>query len=325
MTIYAFNKPSEVKFVYESILEGVSRFGWSWFDSANLTNLKDKKWKDMNDNETKCWSKSSFLLDIIPDDWIVHINVPSWGRCTAAKVIDRYSFDNKQDVSDFRHKIKIDKESIIEFDRNDTNVIPIVSRKLKLRGRYWRVQCESEFFKSLENLKTNAVSLSGESLGVYHLKKNLNEPLLSITDLIHKNHPGKNLEYFLAMVFRNIPNVVDVKENGNGWGTDFGADLIVKYQSGLPFGGLEKEETLIVQVKSYEGEHWETDAVRQIEKGIEKFNADSGMLITTAQKTENLEKCIENLANELEKPISLLAGSDVARFVMKYFGSELLI
>ena len=325
MTIWAFNQPAEkyIEFVSHSVRSGVSKFGWSWFDDADLNMLNDKKWEEMSDEERDVWSKSGFLLDIVEDDWIVHINVPSWGRCTAAKVIKPYYFDSSSN-GDFRHCIVIDKDSVIEFDRNDPNVHPLLSRKLKLRGRFWRIYCEKEFFKSLKNLQENAVDLGGESKGTYFLKNELSEPLKQITELIHKNHDGKNLEIFMAAVFRKVPFVENVIENGFGWGTDYGADLIVEYRSGLPINGLEKMEKLVVQIKSYEGEHWKTNAVGQIKGAVSRYEADAGMLITTAEKTVYLQEEIDRLSSGIEKPVALLAGEDVARFVLKYYGDELL-
>ncbi|RLA06607.1 MAG: restriction endonuclease [Gammaproteobacteria bacterium] len=281
----------------------------------------------MNERERECWKKSRFLLNVSIDDWIVHINVPSYGKCTAVKVIKEYSFEKKNNkTNDFRHLIGVDSKSVIEFNRNDYNVLPIVSRKLKLRGRYWRIKCKDDFIQSLNNLiHEKEAPEKHETHGLHYLKKDIDVPLHAITKLIHKHHPGKNLEKFIANIFKQIPNVLDVKENGSGWGTDHGADLIVKYQSGLPIIGLEKEETLIIQVKSYSGRHEETKAVKQIKTGIEEFDADSGMLITTGDKTTELEESIENLSNEIEKPIALIAGIDVAKLAIKYLGQEILL
>lgn len=325
MTIWAFNQPAEkyIEFVSDSVRSGVSRFGWGWFDGADLNALKDKKWEEMSSDEQSVWSKSGFLLDIAEGDWIVHINVPSWGRCTAAKVIRPYYFGSSL-TGDFRHCIGIDKGSEIEFDRNDPNVHPLLSRKLKLRGRFWRIYCENEFSESIRNLQENAVDLGGESKGTFFLKNELTGPLKQVTKLIHRNHDGKNLEVFMASVFRKVPFVENVIENGFGWGTDHGADLIVEYRSGLPVNGLEKMEKLVVQIKSYEGEHWETRAVEQIKEAITRYEAESGMLITTAEKTVDLQEAIDNLSSEIGKPVALLAAEDVARFVLKYYGDELL-
>ena len=325
MTIWAFKRPAEeyAAFVSSSVRSGESRFGWSWFDGADLNALKNKKWTEMSKDEQIVWRKSSFLLDVVEGDWIVHINVPAWGRCTAARVVEPYYFCSSP-TGDFRHCIKVDKDSVIEFDRNDPNVHPIISRRLKLRGRYWRIYYVQEFLQSINDIRANAIELNGENKGVFFLKAELSEPLQMVTQLIHRNHDGKNLEEFMANVFRKVPFVENVIENGKGWGTDHGADLIIEYLSGLPVHGIEKIEKAVVQIKSYEGEHWETSAVEQIKEAVERFGADSGMLITTAVQTDRLQAAIEALSSEIKKPVALLAGEDVARFVLRYYGSELL-
>lgn len=322
MAVWAFNTPNHphVKFAGDSAKVGKPRFGWSWFDGANLNLLSKKEWGKMSKDEKDSWRKSRFLLDIKKGDWIVHINLPVWGKCIVGQVVEEYSFESFGEAEqDFRHFFKTDIITIIEFDRNDANVHPMISQKLKLRGRYWRIYAEKEFLQSLDNLNNNRVSIEqSKKIGTYYLKEELNTTLKKITEQIHKTHPRKDLEYFIADIFKNIPNVIDVKVNGSGWGTDFGADIIVKYTSGLDFLNFQKVETLVVQVKSYAGTHWETEAVEQIEKAMEEFSADTGLLITTGESSKNLEKAIEELGNRVEKPVSLLAGEDVAKFVLKY-------
>lgn len=327
MSIWAFNTPNKesLQFVSDSLKQGISRFGWGYIDTADIRVLKPKPWGKMTKDELLIWSKTSFLSKIKKGDWIVHINVPHWGTVTTGQVIEEYDFEKADnEISDFRHYFKLDLKSIIQFDRNSPNVHPLVSRKLKLRGKHWRVYAEKEFFETIENLKNGSVSIQENStIGVHYLKNELKPFYEKITKIIHNTHPEKKLEYFLADIFENIPNVTEVKVNGSGWGTDYGADIIVKYNSGLEILDLNKEDTLVVQVKSYEGQHWSTDAVDQIKTAIEAFNADGGMIITTAKSTENIEKEIENVSNELEIPISLIAGENVAKFVLKY-GKDLL-
>ena len=48
-----------------------------------------------------------------------------------------------------------------------------------------------------------------------------------------------------------------------------------------------------------------------------KYNATAGMIITTAERTEVLENKIQETSNELNCHIDLLAGEDVAKFVIK--------
>lgn len=177
----------------------------------------------------------------------------------------------------------------------------------------------------------------GGKCWLFYLKKDLSPLLKSITDKIQKTHPGGKLENLIAEVFRKIPNVIDVTENGRykGWASDGGADLIVTYRSGLSIINLEKEETLVIQIKSYTGQHWETTAVEQIESAIKEFKVDAGLIITTGESTETLEKAIEDLGNKLSKeeqeggidrtiPIGLIAGEEVAKFILKYGGQLIL-
>ena len=86
----------------------------------------------------------------------MHINVPEWGKCVAARVIKKYDFDDGFAVEyepgkDFRHFFEIDQKSIIEFDRSNPAIDPRVN--LKPRYRYHRVYAVKEFIKSIEDLK----------------------------------------------------------------------------------------------------------------------------------------------------------------------------
>lgn len=316
MTIWAFAKIDDInvrKAVYESIKNGKSRFGWSSNDEDNLK----KHWN----------GKHAFLLSIKPGDWIVHVNMPKWGMCVAAKVVGEYDFDDGVKCSwgnDFRNNIPIDVETIVEFNRRSVEILPTVN--LNPRQRYQRVYAVADFLQSIENIKTNAVQnkkTEDETKGIFFLKEKSNGILKKITTLIHENHKGKNLERYFARVFRQIPNVVDVNENGFGWKTDYGADLIVTTSTTI--SNIQFENKIVVQIKSYTGAHYDLNAVRQVETAIEKFNASAGIIITTATRTKDLEKKVEEVSQKIDKPIELIAGEDVAKFVIKYDKEQSLI
>ncbi|WP_151089030.1 restriction endonuclease [Hymenobacter baengnokdamensis] len=334
MTIWALKNPSEeehVAFVHKSLKKGISRFGWSYIHRCDLLQLNDLFWTELNDEQTECFKKASFLLDVEPGDWVVHINVPQYGKCTAAKVARGYRFDSApNEVDDFRHTLQIDLGTLIEFDRNDANILPIISSRLKLQGRFWRINQLAAFEKSIQNLRTGAVILkSDERAETYHLRDSLVPLLKDFTSKIQLNNPSHSFEAFLAEIFRRIPGVTNVNEHGRhkGFGTDNGADLIVSYDTGLPITGLQKAATLVIQAKSYTDIHWETNAVDQLEEAMATFNADSGLLITTAQASEHLIAAFDKISTQLlekGKTVSLISGDDVARFALK-FGADLLL
>ena len=311
MTVWAFNRAVDEKAresLYQSIKSGKSRFGWSQEAEHNLK---------IEDNWTEWHPRQLFLLQIRKDDWIVHINTPEWGKCVAVKVLSEYDFDEGLHVAwgrDFRHCFKVDVDTIVEFDRRDPNVLPTVN--LNPRQRYHRIYAVDDFLESIENLKQSRVNLGGqESKEEYHLKERTEKYLSEIANLIHETHKSKRLEGFLAGVFRKIPCVAEVIENGSRWGTDYGADLIVTTRSALGF--LNIENKIIVQIKSFEGSHYDVGAVDQVKIGIEKFEGTAGMIITTAQKTEKLENRITVVSECIGRPIDLLAADDVAKFVLK--------
>ncbi|RYD32519.1 MAG: restriction endonuclease [Verrucomicrobiaceae bacterium] len=236
----------------------------------------------------------------------------------AAKAIGPYEHDagiSCQWGVDFVHGIPVDPSTLVEFDRLDPNVIPTVN--LRPRARYQQVYAKQDFFASLENLRTNRVILKdGDVRERAHLREKAAPLLSNLTRLIHETHHGKNLERLFAPVFRKMPNVVDVIENGFGWGTDHGADLIVTLQNS--FGNLQLERKIVVQLKSYSGNHYELSGVEQIVNAINKFGADAGMIVTTAEPTEQLEEAISERAANLGKPIGLIAGKDVAQFILEH-------
>ncbi len=313
--IWAFNKADEKykEKIYNIFKkEGKSRFGWSYKEEHNLL---------LSNNWTEEHSKQVFLLQIEPGDWIVHINTPAYGKCIAGKVISTYQFDEGIEVEwecgrDFRHNFTIDKETIVEFDRRDPNILPTVN--LNPRQRYHRIYADEDFFKSIENLKINAVSIdNSDSKEEYYLKEKMEPVLEQIISLIQEMHKGKKLETFLAKVFRKIPGVKNVRENGFGWGTDYGADLIVTFSNTLL--NIELETIVVVQIKSFIGEHYDLSAVGQVETGIEKYKANSGIIITTAKKTENLENEIKKISENINKPIDLISHIDLSKFILKYY------
>ena len=180
-----------------------------------------------------------------------------------------------------------------------------------------------DFLKSLENLREARYSeQKGELRGILHLREKARcEFLPKLTAMIHNMNRSKDFERLLKRVFDEMPNVESI-QNGFGWRTDHGADLIVEFQN--PIIGVSLTSKIIVQAKSYEGDHYDLTAVSQIEEGIAKYNADGGLLITTAEKTEQLEDRVREASEKTGKVIDIIAGSDVARFIIRY-APELLI
>lgn len=294
--------------VYEEIKNGKSRFGM-WEQSDSLR----EKW----------FGKNVFLLRIKEGDWIVHVNMPSYGKCVAVKTVGEYGFDEGIKCSwgnDFNNFIPVAPQTIIEFNRNNPNILSSVN--LAPRKRAQRVLEVADFLTSIENLKDGKFdSTSKQDKSITHLQEKITKLLPQITSHIQEMNRSKEFERFLHRIFSGMPNTVSI-QNGFGWRTDNGADLLVEFEN--PIIGVNVTTKLVVQAKSYSGQHFDTNAIDQIVEGINKYNADAGLLITTANETEVLEEYLRKKTEEIGKTIDVIAGNEVAKFVLRY-APELLI
>ena len=314
-TIYALRPDKEgywAASIYSSLKKGESRFGWSGIETGDLRELRarveDYGWDSLSEKEGECYRSACFLLDIEKNDYVVHINVPEWGKCTLARVTEPYSW--RFEDCDFNHRIPVDPTSVKKFDRNKRNLVhPRLSRSLKLQSRYWRIGHHAEFDDLL-------MSLGDEQKPRDFLREDVHEPLTRLAERIYHASPGKDLEPLVQRALERIPGVrVVERKSGRG---DQGADLLVYFQSGLPMvPGLERESLCLVQVKSYEGELWDPRAVNDIRRALDYYpDADMALIVSTAIKgSPVLDEEIEKLQQDRGKPVVLLLGAELAAFL----------
>lgn len=308
--------------VYKSLKSGEGRFGWSYVETADLKLLQRRieidGWDSLTDDEKDCYQ--AFLLEVKVGDHVVYINLPEWGKCTIAKVTGEYYWKWDEDNEDFGHRFHVDPASLLTFDRNDAIVHPYLRARLKLQSRWWRIYAETEFDKLVSDLtggKSMQQAYTDETDRAF-LSKEIDPLFLEITKRIHATHPNYALETLIAKVMERVPGVLSVKRQGGAG--DYGADILVEYEEGLPFANLKQQALCVVQVKSFEGAHWDTKAVSDIERAFNKYpNAKMGVILSSAnESTEVLEKAVEKLQIESGKPVGLIIGKDLARFVLQY-------
>jgi hypothetical protein len=309
--------PDRREILYSTLQAGEARFGWSYVPTADLRALQARlqAGETLSPEERDCYHP--FLLDVKDGDYVVYINVPAWGQCAAARVKGSYywRFSDK----DFNHRLAVDPSSVVTFDRNDAVVHPLLSSRLKLQGRYWRIYFENEFNALLEALaKGQSGRVRTPEVNLAFLDSEMQPHLQQITRVIHRTHPRTDLEVLMEQVLRRVPGVREVKRQGGAG--DHGADLIVIFEAGLPIAGLEQQRTCVVQVKSFEGEHWATRAVDDIRRAFERYpEADMGLIVSTADvSTQGLGDALEKLRRDTGKQVALLIGPDVATMLLRF-------
>ena len=325
MTIYAIKAPEEpndVDKIFASLTQGEARFGWSYIETADQRSLDGRVrrhgWNTLSEDEQNCFH--DFLLRVGCGDYVVHINVPAWGQCTMARVTGDY--DWRYDDEDFNHRFPVDSKSVCTFNRSDTMVPPALRARLSLQGRWWTIYTEPEFTDLLMRLKLGATpGPSSPDSDLMHLQRNFQPHLSRIVRTIQETLPGSALEPFVQRVFERVPNVKEVtRKQGRA---DLGADLIVIFEVG-PIPGLI--QTLVVQVKSYSGQHVDTGAVEDVRRAFQQYQeATMGLIVSTAAESSlGLDRELDKLREESGKPVSLLIGDELAAFFLRY-GADLLL
>jgi hypothetical protein len=322
--IYALKGSFDWCDIYSSLKNGEGRFGWSYVYTADLRRLRERieksGWDSLSEKEKDCYQ--NFLLNFKEGDYVVYINIPEWGKCTVAKVTGPYTW--RFEDNDFNHRFPVDPTSVCTFDRNDAIVHPALSSRLKLQRRWWRIYLQDEFDALLDSLEKGVVPTPRSTEdNIRFLSKEIQPFLSDITEKIHYTHPNRDLELLLTEVFRRVPGVIAAYHQGGAG--DHGADILVTFEAGLPIPGLETEYTLVVQVKSFEGEHWDITAVEDIRRAFKHYpEADMGLIISTATSSSSkLDDGLDELREECGKPVALLIGQDVAAFLLR-FGAKLL-
>lgn len=323
-TVYALKGSADwASRVHESLKQGEARFGWSYVETADLRQLAHKiettGWTSLSAEEQACYQH--FLLGIVPGDYVVYINVPTWGQCTLARVTAPYHW--RWTDTDFNHRLGVDPASVSTFDRNDQVVHPALAARLKLQGRWWRISANQEFDALLASLSLGAAPTpSTPSDNLDHLTREIDPLLLKITQAVHHTHPNYSLEHFIAEVLKAVPGVTNVRLQGGAG--DKGADILMVIEEGHALT-TPRPTTCVVQVKSFQGHHGGTRAVDDIRRAFEAYpEAGAGLIFSTGVSTgPELEAALEKLRADFNKPVTLIIGAEMAIFILRY-GAQLL-
>ncbi len=304
--------------IMESLKQGIARYGWSRDETADLQLIRDKigEKESLSDYEKEVWN-CNFLLEVKPDDYLIYINLPEYGKCTLARASGSYSFI--MDGEDFNHRIPVDLDFVSTFDRN-SNIVPrYLAARLKLQGRYWRIYAKREFESLLKALIEGRLAVPHTTDTMTQDFETEISPLLrDMATCMSHTYPNFDLEGLVEMVLKEVPGVFNVQRRRGG--QDYGADIVFEYGLGLPFDGFWKQERCAVQVKSYEGDMEYQKAIQDLRKAFDRDpNFTSGLVVSTAlEMTTEFEQALDKLREDSKKTIGVLLGEELARFYLKY-------
>ncbi len=292
-------------FIASSLKRGVSRYGWYKEDMYKYRITKEDI-KEMIKHIKFYVAKGqhlnpiSFLQKVNIGDWVVHINVPKMGFCTAARVIGKYEENDSHRLYryNFKHTLKIDTNTLIEFNRNSPAVLPKISNQLKYRGNNWTINDKAAFLESIYNLHL----YMADEINIdrtYYLKNAITPSLESIAEKINAYYPKEDLKYLMAKVFKAMPDVSNVVFKNNIHNSNYEKDLYITYKT----DGTATSITQMVLINVYEKDDFEISIKEPILNAIETHKIDTALVIDINNNTLNLKENISQLSALTNKQI----------------------
>lgn len=145
--------------VYQELLEGRARFGYSGFDEADLLRLKSKikstRWSHLPEQQREVWSNAAFLLNVKVGDYFIYLDVPGREHFAVVCTTGSYKFSDVWDPnsrSDFRHVLQC--RFIAELNMSDEVVRPFVE-ELNFTGLWHKIGVRPDFEELLKKLQRN--------------------------------------------------------------------------------------------------------------------------------------------------------------------------
>ena len=332
MTIYAFrvsDVPEDMEKVAQSLWAGAARFGWSYVESADLRQLRERikqaSWRSLSAAERDCYQE--FLLDVREGDYVIYINVPEWSMCTMARVVGPYEW--RWDGPGFGFQ-----SSVAGGSGFRTDLWP------EQGDRTGCAECPPEAARPVvADLRGGRIRhVAAPVAGERRLRLQIlgNQPAGAITWGAPATRgirretaayaPGKDLEILIEKLLLRVPSVTSVQRLEGS--ADHGADLLVDFEF-VDIPGLVQTQTLAVQVKSFTDVHSDTGAVDDIRRAFDHYERqghpiDMGLIVSTANApTVQLMYAADKLQEESGKPVSVLIGVELIKFFLRYGGDFL--
>jgi hypothetical protein len=308
--------------VFESLVAGRARIGWSYSDDLDLRIIRDQvragAWENLTEDQKDAWRCSGFLERVNIDDYLVYPNQPTPGQFCIARVTGNYDYatDANSLDGDFRSFRPCELVTPTPLLREDRIVPPTIRRKMGLQGRFYQL-CDADLFQDLLRELPHAGNIEGPGIAprVGRIVRGISR---DVARRLQEEFPAHDLSRrFCQELFTRMGYSFRVQE-GPG---ERGSDLVVTVGSDL----LPREFTVGVQVKSFQEDVSLNDlreTVTQLENGWDANALDYGVVLTTGICSVELFEFVA--AHNRDKPthhVLLIDGQKLAELFIQHFGA----
>ena len=304
-----------VEGVFDELVAGKARIGWSWCDDLDLRKIQDKWGRNLSEDQRKAKKCLGFLTRVHKDDYLLYPHQPERPKFAVVRVAGEYGYDDGLDSGDFRsfRPCVLLTETPVRWD--DEIVEAALKGRLGSLSRFEEMSDIAPLLGFLDSLPQAGQPRDGTNrASVGRIHKRLRDGL---PDMLRREFSRADLSRRLcADLFERMGYSYVVQEGP----TEAGSDIVVTVgDTLLPDDGFR----VGIQVFSYEGEVDEyrlTEKLNQLLDGWEDNSLKYGVLLTTARPAASAKAMLANHNKDnLARQVKLIDGDALADLFLKHF------
>ena len=331
MTQYAVIRTAkdQRKLVWKELQQGRLRQGWGWQPEQDLRLIlaKKKDGQELNEDEKVAWRNKRMLSDtwngLREGDVAICPNLPEQGRWVIARIEGPYRYEEHPEHDDFRHILPVkplrSKDGTIAIvNPNDPVVDARLRGTMRTMSRMWGIDNLGDAVEEII-----AAIASDSDLSEGQTKEQRREGFLTdirkqvadmVWERVEKVYRGAEFEHLLIPLLESVYGDGAVEHRGGAG--EKGADLIVTTQGPL---GLTFQTA--IQVKMYDGTHYDTHPLDQLRRARKEHGVQAGVVLTTANEvSQEFQDALVNLGEELKIDIQAWTREDFVRLLLAHLG-----
>lgn len=301
--------------VFDELVAGKARVGWSWCDYLDLREIRDKEGRNLNEDQRVAKRCLGFLTRVHEGDYLLYPHQPERSKFAVVQVAGEYGYDDGLDSGDFRsfRPCVLLTKTPVRWD--DEIVEAALKARLGSLSRFeemYDIAPLLGFLDSLPQAGQPRDDTNRASVGRIH--KTLRDGL---PDMLRREFSRADLARRLcADLFERMGYSYVVQEGR----TEAGSDIVVTVDDTLlPDDGFR----VGIQVFSYGGEvdkHHLTKKLNQLLDGWMDNSLNYGVLLTTARPTASAEAMLANHNKDNpDRHVKLIDGDALADLFLQHF------
>lgn len=301
--------------VFDELVAGKARIGWSYDDDLDLRKILDKEGRNLNEGQIEAKRCLGFLTRVHEGDYLLYPHQPERSKFAVVRVAGGYGYDSGLDSEDFRSFrpcVLLTKEPV-RWD--DEIVETALKHQLGSRQRFQEMYDIAPLLGFLDSLPQAGQLQDGTNrASVGRIHKKLRD---SLPDMLKREFSRAALSRRLcADLFERMGYSYVVQEGP----TEAGSDIVATVDDPLlPDDGFR----IGIQVFAYGGEVDEyrlTEKLNQLLGGWRDNSLNYGVLLTTARPTASARAMLANHNDGTpDRYVKLIDGDALADLFLKHF------